>query len=90
MPPSTNVPSGLSIAPAVQAVIVDCVSIVNPQLAPIIGVKTEVVMARLEDSQAAGPTHREMIASGKARPSATCVAVVHHMFPTSHIRLATL
>jgi len=89
-PPCTNMLSSLSIAPAVQTIIVNCVSIVDPQLAAIIRDNTEVVMPRLEDSQAASPAHCEMIASGKARPSATCVAVVHHVFPTSHIRLATL
>jgi len=36
VPPSTNLSPGRPAAPAVQAVIVNCVSIVEPQLAPII------------------------------------------------------
>ena len=76
-PSSTHMRSGCSTAPAVQAIIVNRVSIVNPQLAPIIGDKLEVVMACLEDSQAACPTHCEVIPAAKTRPIATCVAIVH-------------
>jgi len=65
MPPTTNVPSGLSIAPAVQAVIVDCVLVVDPQLAAIIRDNAEMVMACPEDSQAACPTHSEVITPRK-------------------------
>jgi hypothetical protein len=36
MPTGTHMRSGLSIAPAMQAVVVNCVSVVDPQLAPII------------------------------------------------------
>jgi hypothetical protein len=35
-PSSAKMPSGLAIAPTMQAIVVNCVSIVNPQLAPII------------------------------------------------------
>jgi hypothetical protein len=80
-----NMPSGRSTAPTVQAVIVNCVPIVNPQLASIIGDKLKVVMARPEDSQAASPAHSEVIASSEPRPRATCVAIVHSMFPTGHV-----
>ena len=76
-PPSANISSGHSTAPTVQAIVVNCVAIVNPQLAPIIGDNLEVVTARLEDSQAASPTHSKVVTSGKARPSATSVAIVH-------------
>jgi hypothetical protein len=49
-PPSTNISSGHTTAPTVQAIVVDGVAVVNPQLAPIIGDNLEVVTARLEDS----------------------------------------
>ena len=35
-PPCTKVPSGVSATPSVQAIIVDCVPIVNPQFASIV------------------------------------------------------
>jgi hypothetical protein len=89
-PPSAKLSPGRSAAPAMQAIIVDCVSIVEPQLAPIIGVNLEMVTACPEDSQAASPTHSEVITSRKAGPLATCVAIVHSMFPTSHIWTATV
>ena len=83
MPPTTNVPSGLSIAPAVQAIIVDCVLVVDPQLAAIIRDNAEMVMACPEDSQAARPTHSEVIISRETWPSATCIAIVHHLSRSS-------
>jgi hypothetical protein len=89
-PSSTNMPSSLPIAPTVQAIVINCIPIVDPQLAPIIGVKAEVVMASPEDSQAACPTHSKVIASRKSRPPAACVAIVHCMAPTSHIWPATI
>jgi len=89
-PASTHMRPGLSITPAMQAIIVNCVPIVNPQLAPIIGDKTEVVMARLEDSQASRPTNSEVVPAAIARPIATCVTIVHIVFPASQIRFATL
>jgi len=46
-------------------------------------------MARLEDSQAACPTHREVIPAAIARPIATCVTIVHIVFPASKIWSAT-
>jgi hypothetical protein len=45
MPPSANIPFGHPAAPAMQAIVVNCVSVVNPQLAPIIGDNLEVVAA---------------------------------------------
>ena len=79
MPPSANAPSGHTIAPAMQAIVVDCVPIVNPQLAPIIRVNAEVVRAFPEDPQAACPTHGEVISASKTGPSATCIAIVDHL-----------
>ena len=78
-PPTTNIPSGHSAAPAVQAIVVNCVSIVDPQLASIIGNELEVVTAALEDSQTASPTHCKVIATSEPRPFATCVAIVNHL-----------
>jgi hypothetical protein len=89
-PTSAHMWSGLSIAPAVQTIIVDCVAIVNPQLAPIIRDNAEMVVACPEDSQAACPTHSEMIASAKTRPPTSCVAIVYHMSPASQVWSATL
>ena len=45
VPATPHVPSSLTIAPTVQAIIVDGVSIVEPQLAPIIGDNAEMVVA---------------------------------------------
>ena len=84
-PPSTNMSSCCSTAPAMQSVVVNSVLIVNPQLTPIIGDQLEVVVACLEDSQAACPAHSKVIAAGKTRPSATCVAIVDIMSPASHV-----
>jgi len=89
MPSSAHAPSGHTIAPSMQAIVVDRVPIVDPQLAPIIRINAEVVRAFPEDPQAACPTHGEVISASKAGPSSTCVAIVHHVFPTSHVRSAT-
>jgi hypothetical protein len=89
-PTSTNMLPGLSVAPAVQAIVVNRVPIVDPQLAAIIRNEAEVVMACLEDPQAACPTYCEMVASSKTRPFATCVAIVHIMFPTGHVWVTTI
>jgi hypothetical protein len=45
MPACTNVPSDVTSTPSVQAIVVDCVPIVKPQLASIIRNNLEVVMA---------------------------------------------
>jgi len=65
MPSSALMLIGLPIAPTMQAIIIDCVAIVDPQLTPIIGVNAEPVMACPEDSQAACPTHSEVICACK-------------------------
>jgi hypothetical protein len=82
-PPTTNIPFGHSSAPAVQAIVINCVSIVKPQLASIIRNELEVVTAALEDSQTTSPSHCEVIATSEPGPSSTCVAIVHDMFPAS-------
>ena len=48
MPPCTNMPSGVASAPSVQAIVVNCVSIVKPQLASIIRDNLEVVWPALK------------------------------------------
>ena len=78
-PPTTKLPSGNTAAPAMQAIVVNCVSVVNPQFASIIGYELEVVTAALEDSQTASPTHCKVIATSEPRPFATCVAIVNHL-----------
>merc|ERR1719199_1561114 len=90
MPPSTKTPVGLTITPTMQPIIIDGVAIVDPQLTAIVGYDAETVGARPEDSQAASPTHSEVIASGETRPSATCVAIVDSVPPTSHVRPAPI
>ena len=79
MPPCAHMPSGLPIAPTMQAIVVDGVPIVNPQLAAVIGDNAEAVMACPEDSQAASPPYSKLIATMEPRPSSTCVSVVHHL-----------
>jgi hypothetical protein len=88
-PSRTNMASGLAIAPTMQAVVVNCVSIVDPQLAAIVRVKAKMVMACLEDSQAPCPTHSKVVGSRKSRPSATCIAIIHIMFPAGHVGSST-
>jgi hypothetical protein len=90
MPPSTHVWPGLSIAPAMQAIIVNRVSVVDPELAAIIRDNAKIVMTCPEDSQAACPSHCKVVASSEPRPFATCVAVVHHMAPTGHVCSASI
>jgi hypothetical protein len=70
-----------------QAIIVDRVPIVDPQLTAIIGDNAEPVVARPENSHAACPTHSKVIASLESRPFTTCVAIVNIMAPSSHVRL---
>jgi hypothetical protein len=90
MPPTTNLPPGHSTAPPMQAIVVNGVSIVDPELAAIVRNKLEMVTATPEKSHAACPTHSEVITSMEARPLATCVTIVHDMLPAGHIRLATV
>jgi len=89
-PPSMQMLPGLSIAPTVQAIVVNGVSIVDPQLAAIIRQNAEMVMAGLEDSQAASPTHSKVITSFETAPFLACVAIVHCMAPAGHVGFATL
>jgi hypothetical protein len=90
MPACANMPPGVTGAPSMQAIVVNCISIVNPQLAPIIRENLEVVMTCSEDSQAACPTHSKVITSFESGPFTTCVTVVDSMSPSGHVGLATI
>jgi hypothetical protein len=48
-PSCMKVLGGLAVSPAMQAIVVDCVSVINPQLASIIRDDTEPVMTTLVD-----------------------------------------
>jgi len=90
MPPSAKTPGGLPIAPPMQAIIVDCVPVVHPQLAAIIRENAKPVVACPEDSHSASPSHSKVVVSSKARPPATCVTIVDEMFPASHVWSASI
>jgi hypothetical protein len=76
---------GLPIAPTMQAIIVDRVSIINPQLASIIGDDTETVMAPLEKTHAGCPASGKVVMTSPTWPSPSCVPVVNNMAPASHV-----
>jgi hypothetical protein len=84
-PSSAHVLVCLAVAPAMQAIIVDRVPIVNPQLASIIGDNAVSVMASPENSHAGSPSHRKVVTTAKARPIASRVPVIDNMTPTSHV-----
>jgi hypothetical protein len=86
MPSSTLMPMSLPIAPTVTAIVVDGVTIVNEQIASIIGNNAESVVATPEESCARRPPYCKMIASVETWPSATSIPIVHIMSPSSHIR----
>jgi len=74
----------------VQAIVVDGVAIVNPQFASIVGVNAETVMPSPENSYTASPSHSEVVTSAETRPIATCVAIVHNIFPALQLGSATV
>jgi hypothetical protein len=88
--PPAKMSGNFTIAPAMQAIIVDRIPIVHPQLASIVGQNAEPVIRSPENSHATCPANCKVITSGKTWPSAACVPVVHHLFPTSHVRTATI
>jgi hypothetical protein len=89
-PSSAKIFGGLAITPTMQAVVVDGEPVVNPELASIIRVDRQAVAATPEDPEAACPTHGEMITSRETSPFATCVAIIHHLAPASHVGPTTL
>jgi hypothetical protein len=72
-----------------QAIIVDRVPIVDPQLATIIRNDAEAVLACPPDAQNTCPTHGKVITSGETLPFAVCVAIIDNPDSTSHVRSAT-
>jgi len=70
-----------------QAIIVDRVAIVKPQLAAFIKDNADPMRATPEDSQAACPTDSKVMTSGNTRPSTTCIAVVHIFVPLAPLTL---
>ena len=82
---TSKISVSLSIAPAVQAIVVNRVAIVHPQFASIVGVNAEAVVARSEDSHAACPTHSKVVTATETGPIAICVAIVHHLIMGSLI-----
>jgi hypothetical protein len=84
--PSANTPRSFPIAPTMQAIIVDRVTVANPQLASIIRDDAESIIPRSEKSHTTSPTSGKVITSRKMRPSSICVPVVHYTSPTSHVR----
>jgi hypothetical protein len=71
-----------------QAVIIDCITIVDPQLASIIRNDAESIMTGVEDPHATCPTGSKVISSAKTMPIPTCIPVVNDPTPTSHVRPA--
>ena len=71
MPPSTKMFRGLPIAPTMQVIIVDRVTVVEPQLAADITDHANQILAIPVDSQAACPTHSK---------------VLHFKLPSSHLQ----
>jgi hypothetical protein len=86
-PTSTKMLGGFAIPPAMQTVIVDRVSIVNPQLTSIIRNDAVSVMPSPEDPCSSCPPHSKMITSAETLPIAACIPVIHVMFPTSQMWL---
>jgi hypothetical protein len=84
-PATANAPIRLPIAPAVQAIVVDRIPIVEPQLAAIVRNDAVSIGACPEDSHTTCPTKCKVIMSGKTMPPATSVPVVHSMTPASHV-----
>jgi hypothetical protein len=82
-------PCSLTVAPTMQAIVVDRVPILDPQLTSIVRNYAEPVMGSSVNPHATCPPNSKVIVSGKTRPSAACVAVVHCVSPTSHVWSAT-
>jgi len=84
--PASYVPASLPTAPAMEAVVVDGVPAVDPQLGSIVGADPEPVPAPAEDANTASPAHSEVVGTSESRPAAICVAVVDVVFPPLHVR----
>jgi hypothetical protein len=71
-----------------QTIIIDCVPVIDPQLASIIRDDAKPVMACSSDCQGTHPAYRKVITSCEAAPLATSVAIIHHLDSASHVGLA--
>jgi hypothetical protein len=85
MPSTALVPGGFPIAPAMQAIIVDRIPVVNPQFASVIGNNAETVMACVKNSVTTCPTYSKVITTAKTMPITTCVPVIYIMPPALHV-----
>merc|ERR1719183_1939191 len=86
-PPATvHEPATLPTAPAMEAVVVDGVPVVDPQLGTIVGADHKRVPAPVVDANTASPAHGEVVGTFESRPFATCVAVVDVVSPPRHLR----
>merc|ERR1712054_360841 len=85
-PSCMNVPRGFAIPPAVEPIIVDGVTVVDPQLGTVIGNEREPVMASAVEPDTAGPFHSKVVGTSESRPLAICVAVVDVVLPPPHVR----
>jgi hypothetical protein len=83
--PSPEAPRSLPITPPVQAIIVDRVPIIYPQLASIIRNNAEAVIAKPVECHTRCPSCSKVVTSRKTRPPAASVSVVHGVTPTSHV-----
>jgi hypothetical protein len=82
-PPTVKELSSHTSSHAVQAIIIDCESVVNPELAAIIRRDRQPVGTTPFDDHGATPTNSEMISSEETWPSARSGSVVHPTDSTS-------
>jgi hypothetical protein len=87
--PSTNMFASFADTPAMTAIIVDRVSIIDPQFASVVRIQSESVMASAMKSHATCPADSKVVMSGKPRPSSTCVPVHDIMTPAHQLWPAT-
>jgi hypothetical protein len=90
MPSTAKTPVSLTITPTMQAIVVDSVAIINPQLAAIVGLDAETIVACLEDSHAAGPASSKVITATESGPPASCVAIVDGLAPAGQLGPAVM
>jgi hypothetical protein len=90
VPSMTHMPPCCTTAPTVQAIVVDSVPIVDPELASVIRYYPEDVSVRTVNPRATCPTNSEVITSAKAWPAATSVAIHYIVTPTLHVWFSTV
>jgi hypothetical protein len=87
-PSTINTPRSFTITPAMQTIVVDRVTVIDPELASVIRYDAETIIATPEESHSSCPTHGKMISCSEAWPITTCVPVVDGMAPTTQVRPA--